>query len=555
MTDVARSSEGVVNPQLARTRAKTLGRATSLPFLRTLDRHSTDTILLFGGESPPTSGGLDGKPSRFKEDFVELEQLGSGGFGTVHKVQNRLDGTHYAMKKITFKRNKQAALEKVLREVKALAKLDHPNIVRYYQAWIEEELVDPLTNYALNSNRRFASDQGLFEKSHRRPLDETSDGDDENDELDEDSAFTTTESFELANSPPEQLWNLHVNSISLSEFDVTPKENLSSMGFEWDRSFHTAMDDDDEEDDTSVDNNESALSVDIPKKSQNWEIMRKSIQRSVIPQKSVMLYIQMQLCEDTLQTWLEARTKVDKAASLSLFKQICKALKYIHAEGIIHRDLKPSNIFLLSRDQLRDSTHPKFQSGVNEFKSIVIGDFGLAVLRDSTSLAASTEAIPGSSPEGMSEISSSPPLEHTSKVGTALYSSPEQENEMLYDEKTDIYSLGIVFFELLYPLKTKMERARVLSSLRKHVVPADFLQNNPKESAFLLWLLSPSPSDRPSAAQILKHDIIRSETVTIDRRMWDQVNDKVKQQQHVIDQQAKQILEFQKQLAQLRANQ
>jgi serine/threonine protein kinase len=82
-----------------------------------------------------------GKPSRYKEDFVEQGKLGTGGmvvgcsgsngwigFGTVCKAQNKLDGSVYAMKKIPFRSKNSSALEKVLREVKALAKLDHPNV-------------------------------------------------------------------------------------------------------------------------------------------------------------------------------------------------------------------------------------------------------------------------------------------------------------------------------------------------------------------------------------------------------------------------------------------
>jgi hypothetical protein len=46
--------------------------------------HSSDGT--FMGDSPPKAVCEVGKPSRYKEDFIEQEQLGSGGFGTVHKV-------------------------------------------------------------------------------------------------------------------------------------------------------------------------------------------------------------------------------------------------------------------------------------------------------------------------------------------------------------------------------------------------------------------------------------------------------------------------------------
>lgn len=61
------------------------------------------------------------------------------GFGTVYKSTNKLDGHEYAIKKIRLSSawHWRSQLEKMLREVKILALLDHPNVIRYYQAWLE----------------------------------------------------------------------------------------------------------------------------------------------------------------------------------------------------------------------------------------------------------------------------------------------------------------------------------------------------------------------------------------------------------------------------------
>lgn len=73
---------------------------------------------------------------RLRTEFVEGQKLGKGGFGTVFKCRNRLDGHDYAVKKIRLSSDPQwkPQLDKVLREVKIMSLLDHPNIVRYYQA-------------------------------------------------------------------------------------------------------------------------------------------------------------------------------------------------------------------------------------------------------------------------------------------------------------------------------------------------------------------------------------------------------------------------------------
>lgn len=69
---------------------------------------------------------------------MELFCLGKGGFGTVFKAQNRLDGHYYAVKKIKFSSTNSPRYHRILREVKSLAGMDHSNIVRYNAAWVED---------------------------------------------------------------------------------------------------------------------------------------------------------------------------------------------------------------------------------------------------------------------------------------------------------------------------------------------------------------------------------------------------------------------------------
>ena len=73
--------------------------------------------------------------SRFATDFVQEGKLGKGGFGSVVKVRNRLDSNFYAVKIIN--KCTEAALDKLLNEVRLLSQLNHPNVVRYFTAWKE----------------------------------------------------------------------------------------------------------------------------------------------------------------------------------------------------------------------------------------------------------------------------------------------------------------------------------------------------------------------------------------------------------------------------------
>lgn len=79
---------------------------------------------------------------RYASEFQQLRALGKGGFGSVFQCKNTLDGRNYAVKKVTVRGSSydgafKQKMDRVLREVKILAVLDHPNIVRYYAAWVE----------------------------------------------------------------------------------------------------------------------------------------------------------------------------------------------------------------------------------------------------------------------------------------------------------------------------------------------------------------------------------------------------------------------------------
>jgi len=103
--------------------------------------------------------------SRYVNDFIELEKINTGGFGSVHKATNKLDGMNYAIKKIPIKDIELLNTIKVINEVKILAKLNHDNIIRYYSTWIEstndksvyDDVYDTSSDFSSNSNNEIVS--------------------------------------------------------------------------------------------------------------------------------------------------------------------------------------------------------------------------------------------------------------------------------------------------------------------------------------------------------------------------------------------------------------
>lgn len=79
--------------------------------------------------------------SRYHKDFVEINRIGKGGFASVWRARNKLDDIDYAIKKVNLGRDLDTSranpYEKIFREIKHLARLEHQNVVRYYASWLE----------------------------------------------------------------------------------------------------------------------------------------------------------------------------------------------------------------------------------------------------------------------------------------------------------------------------------------------------------------------------------------------------------------------------------
>ena len=94
---------------------------------------------------------------------------------------------------------------------------------------------------------------------------------------------------------------------------------------------------------------------------------------------------------------------------------------------------------------------------------------------------------------------------HTSHIGTPLYASPEQEKLSSYDYKTDIYSLGMVLFEMLSKFGTGHERELRMKELRnKRIIEKEMLQCMPNECALITRMTEYAPTERPTAEEALE---------------------------------------------------
>ncbi|KAJ8654459.1 hypothetical protein O0I10_009900 [Lichtheimia ornata] len=509
--------------------------------------------------------------SRYRNDFVQVALLGRGGFASVWRARNKLDGIDYAIKRIRLGDDLVddgygMPYDKIFREIKHLARLEHHNVVRYYGSWLEY------------------NEDASFETSSS-PHHHVSDDD-------EDSIFNGCDpTFED-------------DADDMKDDDNTPQD-MSHIHF------GNEDDDDDDEDESTIHYHQQALCIPHTKAKRRMsrrsstksngssnrhqrQRQRRRRRRSSSSTSGWMLYIQMYLCPATLHDYIKYRNRkkqpIDSARNIEIFKGLLEGAAYIHEQGLVHRDLKPSNIFLgmpeftchrqrhhwrssssssSSDDHYHGFSFDSVRTKEGKLRDCMwdekwvpkIGDFGLAAavmqqqhqqskkplmhhqhpfspdsngspdvmigshnsfLSISSSYcqrnsnndddSSSSSSSNGSDSEYSAAAAGGGGHKRSFGVGTRTYAAPEQlaHPSYMYDDKVDIYSLGIILFELYQSFSTGMERACAIQQLRKGVFPDGFVEKYPKESALILWMMDDNPAHRPSAVQLLEFELFSS---------------------------------------------
>ncbi|KXL51017.1 hypothetical protein M433DRAFT_157862 [Acidomyces richmondensis BFW] len=257
---------------------------------------------------------------------------------------------------------------------------------------------------------------------------------------------------------------------------------VSSSGYP-----HIEFDEDDEADGEDRDSSEidtvSKDGAQQPNENAVNEELHLKRSRSESHRLPSILYIQMEFCErHTLRDLVRKGMSSDEA--WRFLRQIIEGLAHIHGHGIIHRDLKPENVFV---DM---ANNPK------------IGDFGLATTAQ-YHFAERAAITSGQSGEEM-----------TRSVGTTLYVAPELRSTsgVSCTEKVDMYSLGIMFYEMCEHFSTAMERINALQLLRQSnfELPQNYRSNGDKsaQGRLIACLIAHKPSERPSSTELLRSDMI-----------------------------------------------
>jgi len=189
------------------------------------------------------------------------------------------------------------------------------------------------------------------------------------------------------------------------------------------------------------------------------EIDHPGVARVVDSGQKGRLFIAMEWVEGrSLRSVLDAEGKLDKDRAFRIALGVCDALEYLHSKGVVHRDLKPENIMLSASDEVK------------------LLDFGVAAKKGARRLTFGK----------WSRI-----------MGTADYISPEQVKGKRGDNRSDIYALGVIMFEMLTGGVLFEADSPMLALNMKLRNPAP---RAPGVSALIYKALARDPKDRYASA-------------------------------------------------------
>ncbi len=445
------------------------GRRGSAEIIRAFDPSVTSILLETAHmslSSPHSEMQMtSGQPGygHYESSFQQIGMLGKGGFGTVYHAYNIFDKKGYAVKKIPlsaslsqrYKESGHQELESVLREVQALAQLEHSNCVRYHACWVEEPL-SPASPPPSGPSPRFA-----------RPIQR----------LLTSRPHSYNESPNNNLEPPQRGASVDCSDGIIFGHGDTSHSSSREPGAaaqEWSVAAPAQ--------DSSVARDSEIFTDDQARIGSNRS--DKSIDHSVY-----VLHVQMSMYPLTLKEYLAPPPANFASApsspprrhcfhllpSLRILLGILCGLQYIHAKGLIHRDIKPGNIFLataksddgiaLTEGFWDVGSCPSCSNASPYHVNPRIGDFGLVAHL----VQAATELPSHFTSHGPNGI----------LVGTEFYRPPygnaddNSNSKLTVNEKLDVFALGVILVEMLCAFSTNSERMHVLKQIQRGRLPAE----------------------------------------------------------------------------------
>jgi serine/threonine-protein kinase len=209
-----------------------------------------------------------------------------------------------------------------------------------------------------------------------------------------------------------------------------------------------------------------------------------NVMRVFKDEKRSRIYMVMEWCHGRLLRSIMDEQRMSHERALHIAGQVLKALEYIHANGVVHRDLKPENIMVDDQDNIK------------------LIDFGIA---GDTSARRLTYA------------------NFTATLGTPNYISPEQVKGKRGDGRSDIYSMGVILYEMLtgkLPFTGPSPMAAMNDRLLNHPMPPTVADPTitPQLQEVIYRALERDPKNRYATAHEFLNDLNHLDQVGVEDR-------------------------------------
>ncbi len=330
-------------------------------------------------------------PPKVIGPYRVLETLGSGGVGTVYRAIDRRSGEMAALKLLsTGPALDPRAARRLAREFETLEDLSHPNVVKVYDTGVYQGYpylaMELVEGLTLRHYLSLSPNDLASDQSLSNAIAEHRKNLNAPPDVG-DSESMSVDDDEMSGDYPPSPFGLSTFSEEAPSEEHTMGDESSDENYETGPDSVRALADRADEPDTEASMSaEYSMPYDLPTAAEQGSFQRAS---------DVDIHL------------LNRPERVGRLKDSML--QICEALSYIHAHGLIHRDLKPSNIM------------------VDEDRLVRLMDFGLAkFIADDAAVTADGRL-----------------------VGTFRYMAPEQILGEKLDARADLYSLGVILYELL----------------------------------------------------------------------------------------------------------